>query len=417
MIIDGYGKRHIYAVTTSMTVPSADILNGLGSIYLHDESGASISQKDGHVTYAILSHGEDDRGAYDIQGREIAPCAIGTLAGNNCDGDATFISSSQKIFRGEASDFTHSFAFKASSFEYDWVANDWNACDGECFSGGQTRTVTCQDKQGNTVPSAEESDIDKCGHTSRPILSRACSLGACSWRAQSYSGCIPSTGGSDACPNSTRVVQCLDHERRVSPDSSCNPHIATIGAKPGTQQGCPSVCGLPPTPPTCEELGNCPVVVETCEDRGDCPVVVETCEDRGDCPIGTCTETSTHDGVVTTTQKPEGTCQNNPPTCTAGTTQEDEVQNEACQPPRTWSCRTVYDNPDRMIGPREVCGWTNTMSNWVATTGTQVVTRRRDVITSNNCSVSYGGWAEVSRTGSCNHEGDRGNDGEGTSAW
>jgi hypothetical protein len=203
MIVDGYGKRHIYAVTSSMTVPSADILHGLGSIYIYDEAGISVSKNEGYVTYALLSPGKDDRGTYDIQGREIAPCPTGTTAGENCDGNATFVSSSKKIFRGEATDFTHSFTFKASSFEYDWVANDWNDCDGICFSGSQTRTVTCQDKQGNTVPSAEESDIDKCGHTSRPILSRACSLGACSWSNPLWSSCPPNpyTGGEGEGPD------------------------------------------------------------------------------------------------------------------------------------------------------------------------------------------------------------------------
>lgn len=228
-------------------------------------------------------------------------------------------------------------------------------------------------------------------------------------------------------------VQCLDYQNRSVSHNACNPHTAEIGSRPATPTAsCPNTCctethtvdgvvqGTPEVKlagtcnstsrtTTCEERGDCPVVVaETCEDRGDCPVdPPETCEDRGDCPVDTCTETNTHDGVVTTVQKPEGTC-NNTTTCTPRTTTEDKVEDEACTRPGYMRCGIpIYDDWNNPTGETG-CRWVDTISNWVSTTGTQVVTSRRDVITSGNCSISYGEWAEVSRTGRCYHQGDRG---------
>ena len=200
MIVDGYGKRHVYAVTQTMTAPSADILHGLGAISIHDDNGVSVSQKDGYVTYALISVGQDDRGAYNLQGKLLEPCG----SAKNCNGTATFVSSSLKTFRGETTDFTHSFAFKASAVDYDWASGNWSECGEDatgtewsgsphaqpaCFSSYQARDIKCRDRQGNEVALADETNTDKCGHTTKPAAERVCSLGPCRWNVRAWSAC------------------------------------------------------------------------------------------------------------------------------------------------------------------------------------------------------------------------------------
>lgn len=193
MMVDGYSKRQIYAVTSAMTAGTPDLKNGLGSINIVDENGDSISSTAGYVVYAVVSPGEDNRGAYSMQGDLLEPCAAAGDASENCNlSNGTFVSSSLKSFRGEDTDFTHRFAFKASTPAYSWHTSAWSNCGTDdsgaelsprptCFSSTQARSVECRDKQGTVVPVAQETDSDKCGHTVKPDDVRPCSLGPCRW--------------------------------------------------------------------------------------------------------------------------------------------------------------------------------------------------------------------------------------------
>lgn len=192
-MLDGYHKRQVYAVTENLTLNTADVNHDLGAISIRTELGDSISDVDGHVTYAIIGSGEDGRGAYDTQGTLLDPCQAGTDAGENCDflgaapgtANATFIASSQKSFNNGANSFTHSIAFKANLVPYKWYTGPWDSCgfnratgvdEGICFSSTQARTVECRDHRNNQVPDA------KCTiHTPRPIDNRPCALGPCTW--------------------------------------------------------------------------------------------------------------------------------------------------------------------------------------------------------------------------------------------
>ena len=213
MIVDGYRKRHIYAITQAHTVAGTDIKNEPGAIYFRDENGTTISQVDGHVVYALMSHGSDDRGAYDIQGNLLEVCATSTFSGNNCDNNnAIFRSTSTKVFQGKANDFTHSFAFKANPIAYNWSTGPWSECGTDssntdwnnnphpipsCFSSYQARTVNCIDRNGT---SSTNPTVD-CGHTPPPAIDRSCTIGPCRWAAPAWPACsgTPSTpigGGS-----------------------------------------------------------------------------------------------------------------------------------------------------------------------------------------------------------------------------
>lgn len=191
MIVDGYGKRYIYAVTEAMTTDGTDVYNDLGAITITNENDDSISDTPGIVSFVLISPGADDRGAYDIGGNEILPCDTTTNAGENCkffntpDLPATFISTLSKSFGNGANSFTHSFAFKANAVPYKWYESAWGDCEGECFEKGkQTRTVECKDHN-NTLADNEV----ECNHTPKPDDERDCPLAACYWHTTAFGTC------------------------------------------------------------------------------------------------------------------------------------------------------------------------------------------------------------------------------------
>lgn len=199
-IIDGYGRRYIYAVTTQHTADdgSADVLNGKGAItILHSVNGReeTVSSEEGYIVYALMSAGEDDRGAYDISGNEILPCDGSRIAGENCDFDDAVFKTTIVSNAIEDDDFTHKFAFVARGPAHYWYTSPWSECGTQnsgaewsgqnrgavtaatpvCFASYQEREVTCRDKQGNDV------DDGLCDHTPIPAGFRACAIGRCAW--------------------------------------------------------------------------------------------------------------------------------------------------------------------------------------------------------------------------------------------
>ena len=100
-MVDGYGKRYVYAVTERLATQGFNNNANLGAIDITDSSGNSLPKQRGYVKYIFFSPGVDDRGAYSVEGSLIRPCDLTVLAGENCDfqsanpanRDATFISS------------------------------------------------------------------------------------------------------------------------------------------------------------------------------------------------------------------------------------------------------------------------------------------------------------------------------------
>lgn len=208
-MVDGYGKRYIYAITEDMASPGTDVQNDMGAISIENQNGDAISDSPGQIVYALISPGTDERGAYDVQGNLLQPCQNGTDAWNNCrftviaNPPATFTASSQKSFGVGADTFTHTFAFHTNTIPYRWYTTPWNNC-GElrfqltpvprevCFSGTQQRTVECRDNRGTVVADAN------CSHTPKPDDDRPCSLPPCRWNAGPWETCIPGVGiGTD----------------------------------------------------------------------------------------------------------------------------------------------------------------------------------------------------------------------------
>lgn len=220
MIVDGYGKRYIYAVTEALTMTGTDIHHDLGAITIQTDTGTNMSDSPGVVSFVLISPGADDRGAYDINGNLLLPCGNGTNAGENCkffnanNLAATFISTVNKSFGNGDDSFTHSFAFQANGVPYRWAEGKWNKCDGQCDSGTQQRPVQCIDHQGLIVPVAEEENIDKCG-PQKPEAERICPLKPCYWTSKAWSLCTRKDPGQRACDSNAtkfRSIVCHDHK-------------------------------------------------------------------------------------------------------------------------------------------------------------------------------------------------------------
>jgi len=192
-MFDGYGKRYYYAITEELASAGTNVNADFGAISIHNEHGEHISESDGFIVYALMSMGEDDRGAFNEDGVLLAPCNETTLAGTNCrilnmaSAPAVFMTTMSKSYNID-DNFSHSFAYFANSVPYKWVVTPWSNCQGVCLEGTRTRSVSCQDVEGSVVTD------NLCGHTPRPDSSGDCTLPPCEWNAGAYGTCVNGLG-------------------------------------------------------------------------------------------------------------------------------------------------------------------------------------------------------------------------------
>lgn len=207
IMFDGYGKRYVYAVTEDMTNTSADIRHDLGAISLKNvtgpsaseiAAGISLSDIDGTISYALISLGDSDKGAFNEDGTLIAPCSGTGLAAQNCsflngtNNPAQFVTTGEKTFGMGDSSFTHKFTFQSNAIPYKWNVAAWNDCAGVCFSGAQDRPVSCVNNRSEVVAETN------CAHTPKPDTNRLCALPPCYWDIDPWGGCnlVGKFGGS-----------------------------------------------------------------------------------------------------------------------------------------------------------------------------------------------------------------------------
>lgn len=193
LMVDGYGKRYVYAVTERMATPGTNPKSEQGVISVTNDDNHHMTSSEGNAIFALISYGADDRGAYDIDGNLIMPCKAGTTAGNNCkfqtasDTEATFMTTLSKSYGSEDHNFEHNFAFYANDPVFRWVTGDWDTCEGICITGTQNRTTQCQNIESGAVINVAEADINNavknpCIHSPKPTLTQTCPLGPCQWR-------------------------------------------------------------------------------------------------------------------------------------------------------------------------------------------------------------------------------------------
>lgn len=103
-MVDGYGKRYVYAVTENLASPGVAPSFDLGAINIEDTNNNTLPTQRAHVKYIFFAPGAMDNGSYDIEGARIQPCDNTVPSGENCDyqiagqADATFMSSFFKTF-------------------------------------------------------------------------------------------------------------------------------------------------------------------------------------------------------------------------------------------------------------------------------------------------------------------------------
>lgn len=101
LMLDGWNKRLVYAVTANYTNASLSALQKEGAITLRDgddtvvtnvdELGNNSTNETGNVIHAVVAFGEERRGARTLSGALLQACPAGnTKAGENCDYDAVF---------------------------------------------------------------------------------------------------------------------------------------------------------------------------------------------------------------------------------------------------------------------------------------------------------------------------------------
>ena len=106
----------------------------------------------------------------------------------------------------------------------DWVVGAFGVCDTICGGGTQTRTVECQDCNGNVLADGE------CAGP-KPAETQACNTDPCclnDWVVGPYGECDTICGGG----TQIRTVECQDCNGNVLADGEC------AGPKPATSQSC-----------------------------------------------------------------------------------------------------------------------------------------------------------------------------------
>jgi hypothetical protein len=138
--VDAGGSRFFYAVTTSFTGSNADFQSAQGDITILDENGETVTSSSSNVIYTLISPGEDQRGAFSINGEQIEPCDVTSFAGENCDlDDATFNVSMDKSFGTGDDTFTQDSFYMASADVYQWKVGY-----GECTCPTKTRPAVVE---------------------------------------------------------------------------------------------------------------------------------------------------------------------------------------------------------------------------------------------------------------------------------
>ncbi|CAL1266787.1 unnamed protein product [Larinioides sclopetarius] len=103
---------------------------------------------------------------------------------------------------------------KSANCEAKWHVSGWSECGRTCGNGNRTRTVECS-SQGKTL------DPSLCDADKKPIEYESCTLGLCEelkWTVSEWSKC------EDSCSPSiqSRQVHCMNEERAIFPNTSCN---------------------------------------------------------------------------------------------------------------------------------------------------------------------------------------------------
>jgi prepilin-type N-terminal cleavage/methylation domain-containing protein len=116
MVADPWDFQMTYAVTGILTDPATFDDQG-GAIFVQTELGVDLSDPAGSAHYVVVSHGDNSLGAYSLEGNVAFACNAGATEGENCDGDANFVSGlrSEQIGANYYDDEMYYSAFSVSN--------------------------------------------------------------------------------------------------------------------------------------------------------------------------------------------------------------------------------------------------------------------------------------------------------------
>ncbi len=128
---DAYGNRLLYAVTQNQT--NVTTYNELiGAIDVADESGQSIVEPQGSVSFAIVSQGKNKYGGFSLDGTQTNACALGVSEAANCIDLSTppaapyQMVSSLNYLAGAATEFDDTIEYFSSNTPTRWRRTDNN---------------------------------------------------------------------------------------------------------------------------------------------------------------------------------------------------------------------------------------------------------------------------------------------------
>jgi hypothetical protein len=208
-MLDGWGRRLVYAVTEFHTLDYADFDANEGAIEIVDSAGQTMTPSaPGSVIYAVLSPGTDGRGAYTLDGVKLADCESGTEAFENCDmNNAIFTSSVLKQYDTGSKAYTSSVKYAVSEQAYSWYVPPFHDC--KCNQDVVTLPYT-------EVVSPPRSNVTINGHM---------------WQVRQQE---------------TEPIQCHDRLGNVVDDSHCK-----ADEKPEHRRSCTAYCWIEVEPPPC----------------------------------------------------------------------------------------------------------------------------------------------------------------------
>jgi type II secretory pathway pseudopilin PulG len=117
--VDEWGNRFYYVVVEEMTAEGASALTDIGGITIQDINGNSASSEPGNIVLLLVSTGGDPRGAMDAAGAVMEDCNVDVPAGENCDSDAIFMTSLNKVHDSGDATFSHRMIYIGPDFKAD----------------------------------------------------------------------------------------------------------------------------------------------------------------------------------------------------------------------------------------------------------------------------------------------------------
>jgi type II secretory pathway pseudopilin PulG len=114
--LDQWGNRIIYVVSEDMALPGATAVTSMGGITIEDLNGNSVSSSAGNIVLLLMSSGGDPRGTMDANGVVLQDCDTAVPAGKNCDADAVFTTSVNKIHDAGDDTFSHRLIYIGPDF-------------------------------------------------------------------------------------------------------------------------------------------------------------------------------------------------------------------------------------------------------------------------------------------------------------